>query len=134
MNIAAARKLGTDEVIDHNNMRFEELVEEADLVFDTAGGDRLERSSSVVRRGGKLVSVATEPSQELAAAHGYTAIYFVVSPNGGQLAELAQLVDQGKLLSAIDKVFPLTRAREAFERSLIPHTAGKIVLRISDQV
>jgi NADPH:quinone reductase-like Zn-dependent oxidoreductase len=134
MNIAAARKLGTDEVIDHNNMRFEELVEEADLVFDTAGGDRLERSSSVVRRGGRLVSVATEPSQELAAAHGYTAIYFVVSPNGGQLAELAQLVDQGKLLSAIDKVFPLTRAREAFERSLIPHTAGKIVLRISDQV
>jgi NADPH:quinone reductase-like Zn-dependent oxidoreductase len=114
-------------------MRFEELVEEVDLVFDTAGGDRLERSASVVRRGGRLVSVASEPSQDQAAARGYTAIYFVVSPSGKQLFELAKLVDQGRLQPAIDKIFPLAKAREAFERSLIAHTVGKIVLRIGDK-
>lgn len=132
-NLAAARKLGADEVIDHTATRFEEVVHQADLVFDTAGGDRLERSASVVRPGGRLVSVASEPSQEQAKARGITALYFVVSPNGAQLMELAKLVDRGYLKPAIDEVFPLANAREAFERSLVAHTAGKIVLRIADE-
>jgi NADPH:quinone reductase-like Zn-dependent oxidoreductase len=133
MNLQAARKLSMDEIIDHTKTRFEEVVREVDLVFDTAGGDRLGHSYSIVRPGGRLVSVAIEPSQEEATAHEITGIYFVVRPNGEQLTELAKLVDQGKLKTAIDRVYPLISAREAFERSLSAHAAGKIVLRIADQ-
>ena len=133
MNIAAARQLGMDEVIDHSTTRFEEVVGQVDLVFDTVGGDRLARSPFVVRAGGRLVSVASEPSQEQAAAHNIKAIYFVVTPNGKQLVELAKLVDSGLLQPAIDKVFALANAREAFERSLTSHPAGKIVICIADK-
>jgi len=132
MNVAAARKLGLDEVIDHSKTRFQQVVGEVDLVFDTVGGDRLERSASIVRPGGRLVSVSSEPSQQQAAEHGITSIYFVVSPNGKQLVELAKLVDQGQLQPAIDQVFPLSEARQAFERSLTAHPAGKIVLQIAE--
>jgi NADPH:quinone reductase-like Zn-dependent oxidoreductase len=129
-NIETARKLGADQVIDTTRTRFEDAIQEVDLVFDTAGGDRLARSASVIRPGGRLVSIAAEPPQDQAVTRGIQAIYFVVVPNRAQLIELARLVDSGGLRPTIDKVFPLTEARQAFERSLGEHAAGKIVLQI----
>lgn len=129
-NVATARALGADEVIDATTINFEDVSGEVDLVFDTAGGDRLARSPEVVRPGGKLVSVATEPSAERAAARGIQAIYFVVEPNREQLVEIARLADNGQLKPTIDMVFPLADARKAFERSMGEHGSGKIVLRI----
>jgi NADPH:quinone reductase-like Zn-dependent oxidoreductase len=133
-NLDAARALGADEVIDDTKTPFEEVVEPVDLVFDTVGGDRLERSPAAVRRGGRLVSVATKPPEERAAAAGITARFFIVEPNREQLVMLAGLADRGSLRPVIDEVFPLTDARRAFERSLGVHGPGKIVLRVADGV
>jgi NADPH:quinone reductase-like Zn-dependent oxidoreductase len=132
-NAASARSLGADEVVDHTSTRFEDVVEEVDLVFDTVGGERLERSPAVVRRGGRLVSLVAEPPKEATAASGITGIYFVVEPNRDQLVELARLVDDGGLRVTIDEVFALADGRAAFERSLGEHGSGKIVLRIADE-
>jgi NADPH:quinone reductase-like Zn-dependent oxidoreductase len=132
-NLDTARKLGADQVIDHTKSRFEDAIEEVDLVFDTVGGERLQRSPAVVRQGGRLVSIATEPPKELAAEHGITAVYFVVEPNRDQLVEIAGLIDGGDLRPTLDEVFPLADAREAFERSLGEHGSGKIVLRVTDE-
>jgi NADPH:quinone reductase-like Zn-dependent oxidoreductase len=127
-NVEAVRQLGADEVIDSSH-RFEDLVEDVDLVFDTAGGERLERSSAVLRPGGRLVSVASEPPR----LRGIKSSYFVVEPNREQLVELARLADQGRLRPVIDQVFPLADARKAFERSLGDQRRGKIVLRVADE-
>jgi NADPH:quinone reductase-like Zn-dependent oxidoreductase len=132
-NIEAARQLGMDEVIDYTTTRFEEVTGPVDLVFDTAGGDRLTRSPSVVRPGGRVVSIAAEPRQEDAAARGISALYFVVVPNRKQLAEIARLVDNGDLRPTIDEIFPLAHGRQAFERSQGAHGAGKIVLHVADE-
>lgn len=131
-NAAAARQAGADEVIDDTTTRFEEAVTPVDLVVDTAGGDRLARSPAVIRPGGRLVSIASEPSPESAAARGITAVFFVVVPDRAQLVELAKLADSGRLRPTIDKVFPLAEARQAFERSLGHHPPGKIGLRIAN--
>ena len=40
---------------------FEEVDEPVDLVFDTAGGERLAKSAEALRPGGKLVTVTEEP-------------------------------------------------------------------------
>jgi NADPH:quinone reductase-like Zn-dependent oxidoreductase len=132
-NVEAARQLGADQVIDHASARFEDLVEPVDLVFDTAGGDRLERSPAVVRPGGRLVSIASEPPAEAAAGRGIAAVHFVVEPNGKQLVELARLADRGDLRVSIDEVFPLSAARAAFEHVQGRHGAGKVVLRVAEQ-
>jgi len=131
-NVETVQRLGADRVVDHTRTRFEDAIEPVDLVFDTVGGDRLARSPAVLRPGGRLVSVATEPSQERAAAHGITAVYFVVEPNREQLVELAGLVDTGELRPLVGEVFALADARAAFERSLGDHRPGKIVLRVTD--
>jgi len=132
-NIEAARELGVDEIIDYTAIRFEDVVHDVDLVFDTVGGKRLERSPTVIHKGGKLISVAAKPPMEKAKALSVQALYFVVSPSREQLIEIAGLVDRGVLQPAIAEVFPLSKAREAFERSLNRHGIGKIILRIADE-
>jgi NADPH:quinone reductase-like Zn-dependent oxidoreductase len=104
---------------------FEEVDGHVDLVFDTAGGERLERSPAFLRPGGRLVSVAAEPP----SAIGITTVYFVVEPSREQLVELAGLADRGELRPTVAGVFELAGAREAFER-LEQRPKGKIVLGV----
>jgi NADPH:quinone reductase-like Zn-dependent oxidoreductase len=114
----------------HPDSRFEDVVDPVDLVFDTAGGERLERSPSVVRPGGKLVSIATEPPPD-AASRGIEAVSFIVEPNRQQLMELGRLAATGELRVPVDQIFPLRDARAAFERSLRRNRHGKIVLNVA---
>jgi NADPH:quinone reductase-like Zn-dependent oxidoreductase len=81
----------------------------------------------VLRPGGRLVSVATEPPE----APGIETTYFVVEPSREQLEELARMTDAGDLRVVVDAVFPLAEARAAFERSLARGRRGKIVLRVA---
>jgi NADPH:quinone reductase-like Zn-dependent oxidoreductase len=122
------RALGADRVIDHTAERFETAVEPVDLVFDTAGGERLAASPAVLRPGGRLVSVAEQPPQEEAARRGIEAVYFIVKPRRDQLLEIGELIDAGKLRPLIAEIYPLAEGRRAFERSLERGHAGKIVL------
>lgn len=118
-------------MIDRTTTRFEEMVEPVELVFDTVGGGRLERSPAVVRPGGRLISIAGAPCD--ANEHEITTHYFIVEPNREQLTELTLLADDGHLHPTIDTVFPLTEARQAFERSADRAHHGKIILRILNQ-
>jgi NADPH:quinone reductase-like Zn-dependent oxidoreductase len=104
-------------------------IADVDLVFDTVGGEALSRSGGLLRDGGRIVSVAEEPPESLA---GIDAVYFVVRPDGNQLAELTILVEAGELRPGVDSVYPLAEARAAFERSLVPGKSGKVVLRVLD--
>jgi len=117
------RSMGANEVIDSAAI-FERGIDPVDLVFDTVGGDILARSSQLLRQGGRLVTIADEPPE------GVDATYFVVEPDGEQLAKVGDLVDEGALHPAIDSVFPLEEFRAAFERSMASGKRGKVVLRV----
>jgi NADPH:quinone reductase-like Zn-dependent oxidoreductase len=132
-NVAAVRELGVDQVIDYTETHFEDALDSLDLVFDTVGGDRLQKSLEVLRSGGRLVSVAEEPPRSPADSRGLTSLYFVVKPNRDQLRALADLIDRGDLEPSVTEVFPLANARRAFERSLGRHGLGKIVLHLADE-
>jgi NADPH:quinone reductase-like Zn-dependent oxidoreductase len=125
------RHLGADQVIDYNVTRFEDVVRDVDLVFDAVGGDTLDRSYTVVRRGGTLVSVARPTSSEQAAAHGIRATFFIVEPDGAVLERIGRLIDDGVMRAEVDTVLPLSRAYEAYERSINKHGQGKVVLQVA---
>jgi NADPH:quinone reductase-like Zn-dependent oxidoreductase len=127
-SVDAAHAYGAHEVLDGSNPSLEETVGEVDLVFDTVGGELLERSPAVVRTGGRLVSVAEEPPP---TAAGVVASYFVVEPNVDQLVEIARLLDEGTLRPAVDSVYPLSEARAAFERSMATGKRGKVVIQVA---
>jgi NADPH:quinone reductase-like Zn-dependent oxidoreductase len=94
-----------------------ELLDEGascDLLFDTAGGDALARSATDAAR---IVTIAAEaPGAE----------YFVVEPNGAELAALPQLVPQ------VDRVYPLSEFAAAFARTEERGKKGKVVLRVTE--
>jgi NADPH:quinone reductase-like Zn-dependent oxidoreductase len=125
--LEAAQQAGAHEVLERRQELGE--IHDADLVFDTVGGETLAGSGSLVRGGGRIVSVAEEPPE---ASSGLDAVYFVVRPDRAQLVELTRLVQSGELRPAIDSVYPLREARAAFERSLAPGKNGKVVLRVLD--
>ncbi len=126
------RDLGADEVIDYAHVRFEDRVRNLDAVIDTVGGDTLDRSWTVLRRGGVLVTIAGDAPESKAHAHGVRGVSFLVQPNREQLSELARRIDAGSLRPVVEAVYPLDRAREAYERGLLGHNRGKIVLKVAD--
>jgi NADPH:quinone reductase-like Zn-dependent oxidoreductase len=131
-NLELLRELGVDEPIDYTKQRFEDMARDVDLVLDLIGGETQERSWSVLKKGGVLLSLVQPPSVEKAKALGVRAAFVAGHPSGAQLAEIVNIIDSGKLAPVINRILPLSEARRAHELSQSGHTHGKIVLRISN--
>src|SRR3989449_6833923 len=56
------RRLRVDDAIDYTKQKFEDFARDVDVVLDTIGGETQERSWSVLKRGGNLVSLVQPPS------------------------------------------------------------------------
>jgi NADPH:quinone reductase and related Zn-dependent oxidoreductases len=128
-NINMIRSLGADKVIDYNAGDFTRSVEKVDMVFDTIGGETQERSYTVLRSGGILVSTVGV-NGEIAARYPVTAKSFMMVSNGSRLAEIAELIESGMLRVIIEREFPLEEVRAAHELSQTGRASGKIILRV----
>jgi NADPH:quinone reductase-like Zn-dependent oxidoreductase len=126
------RGLGAEEVIDYRARRFEDVVADLDLVIDTVGGDTWERSWGVLRRGGRLVSIAVPRPPDREDDDGRQATWFVVRPDHGQLMEIGGLIDAGLLRPIVSATLPLARGGEAYGPSGHPRGPGKAVLLVDD--
>ena len=124
------RELGVDEPIDYTQQKFEDVARNIDIVLDTLGGETQERSWLVLKKGGNLVSLVQPPSEEKAKELGVRAAFLGAQSNGAQLAQIAKVIDSGKLAPVIDRILPLSEVRRAHELSQSGHTHGKIVLRV----
>jgi NADPH:quinone reductase-like Zn-dependent oxidoreductase len=131
------RQFGAARVIDVRTQGFDESGVAYDVVVDTVGGGTLDRSFGVLRRGGRLITLSAPPPPGREDEYGVRATFFVVTPNRGQLAQLAALVDDSsskdRLRVEIATTFPLVRGREAFESGRRPgRRAGKTVIVVRD--
>ncbi|PYJ79740.1 MAG: NADPH:quinone reductase [Verrucomicrobia bacterium] len=130
-NQAFLVELGVDKAVDYQKTRFEDVVHEADVVLDTIGGDTQERSFKALKKGGILVSIVQPPSQELATKYGVRALFYGGHPSSSNLAEIAKLIDAGKVKTVVETVLPLEEAPRAHELSQSGHVRGKIVLKVA---
>lgn len=129
-NAEFVNSLGSDEVIDYRTTRFEDVVKNVDVVFDTIGDETQERSFKVLKHGGVLVSAVGEPPEKACEAHGIKGAMVLVQPNSAQLAEITTLIESSKLKPEIAAVLPLDDARKAHEMSQTGRTRGKIILTV----
>jgi NADPH:quinone reductase-like Zn-dependent oxidoreductase len=125
------RRLGASEVIDYKVQRFDQVVSDIDLVFDLIGGETLQRSFAVLKRGGALISTVEEPDPAKAAQAGVTARRYGAKPNAEQLSRIAQLIDSKQVEVTVAKVFALDAAAEAHRCLEEGHPHGKVVLRVN---
>jgi NADPH:quinone reductase-like Zn-dependent oxidoreductase len=130
-NLEFLRQLGVDQQIDYGKTKFEDVVHDADVVLDTIGGETQKHSWQVLKRGGILVALVGLSSEDEAAKHGVRAA--AISAQGGStvLAEIAKLIDAGKLKPIVDTVLPLSEARLAQELNEKGHSRAKIVLKVA---
>ena len=130
-NVEMVRALGADVVIDYKSQKFEDIVHDYDLVFDTLGGATRERSYAVLKKGGLLVSIiAPADTSGIAEKLGVKSEVFFMSPSGEQLAQIGALAEQGIIKPLIDKTFSLDNAQAAFDYSQSGRAKGKIVVTV----
>ncbi|MCF6220568.1 MAG: zinc-binding dehydrogenase, partial [Robiginitomaculum sp.] len=48
--------------------------------------------------------------------------------SGAQLAEIAKLIESGKIKAILDSTYPLDQVQAAFERSMTGRAQGKIII------
>lgn len=126
-------RLGADGVMDYRTTRFYESLKNVDAVLDTVGGETLERSYEIVRRGGIVVSAAAQPSKDKAEQYGVRATFFLVEVTRERLEKIAQLIDAGELKTEVGEVLWLDEARRAHEMLAgAPHRRGKIIIKVAD--
>lgn len=153
---ALVRRLGADVVVDYTRERFEERLTDYDCAFDLIGGDTLARLFAVVKRDGRVVSIAGLPEpltarKDLGRGIGLAALFWLASlptrlraarravtyrylfmhPSGADLAQLASLIDDGKLEVVVDRVFRFEEAGQAMAYLESGRAKGKVVLAIS---
>lgn len=122
--------LGADVAVDYKASRFEKEVGDVDVVFDTVGGDTLERSWGVLKPGGRMVTIASDG--EGAADQRAKDAFFIVEPNQKQLVEIANQFDAGHLRAFVKTIVSLSEASAAYSGALKDEGGyGKIVITVS---
>jgi NADPH:quinone reductase-like Zn-dependent oxidoreductase len=66
----------------------------------------------------------------LARKRGVEYSFLFVHPDGGQLAEIGELLEAGTIQPVIDKVFPFEQAKEALAYLEQGRAKGKVVVQI----
>jgi NADPH:quinone reductase-like Zn-dependent oxidoreductase len=130
-SVDLVRALGADRVVDYRSERFDEVLSDVDVVFDTVGGQAQDRSFRVLKPGGTLVSIVPIADAEAKKAEWKVdARSFMMRPHGEQLARLAALVATGELRPLLETTFPLDRAAEALQKVERGGARGKTVITI----
>ena len=127
-NTDLVKSLGADLAIDYTTQSFEDELSDYDLVIDAVGGDTLTNSFKVLKKGGRLISIKGQDTENLAKDYGVNFEWFFMSPDGEMLTELATLISQGTIKTVIDSTYPMEQAPKAFEILAKGRAKGKIVI------
>ncbi|WP_196780779.1 NADP-dependent oxidoreductase [Nocardioides sambongensis] len=150
-DIDKVRGLGADEVVDYTQQDFAELLTGYDVVLDSLGPASLEKSMTVLARGGIAISVVGSPDPAFAAQLGQPLLkpvmalmsrkvrrrakklgvrysFFFMRANGDQLKLLADLYDKGDLRPVVDRTFAFEDTIHALAYVEQGNANGKIVI------
>ena len=139
-NVEYVKQLGADEVIDYQTQHIEELLHDIDVVLEASTvRDNRERLKAVrvLKEGGKFVTAnpdypLDEAVQQALAAKHATGEGYNNEARGEWLAEIAELIDAGKVKVPAPTVFPLEEVAEAHRQGESSQLRGKLVLRVTD--
>jgi NADPH:quinone reductase-like Zn-dependent oxidoreductase len=144
--LARLKALGADQVIDYTKTDWSKWAIETygkpqrrsydggvDVVINFTGGDTWLPSLRCLKRGGKLLvcgaTAGYDPKEDLRYVWSFE--LKIIGSNSfydDDLAALMQLIGDGKIKPTIDKVLPLTEAREGLRLIADREVIGKVVV------
>lgn len=153
-NVALVKSLGADIVIDYKKDDFAKTLRDYDLVLHSLGAEELEKSLSVLRPGGQLITLSGPPDPEFARDAGMPKLlqlivgllsrrirkkarqrqvsyaFLFMRGSGEQLATLGGLINSGVIRPVIDKVFPFEATDQALAYVDSGRAKGKVVVKL----
>jgi NADPH:quinone reductase-like Zn-dependent oxidoreductase len=133
------KEFGATEIVDYTKTTAADWArssgQEADLVLDCVGGESRAHLWDVLQDQGTFLSVCQDPMEvkpEGLKKTAQKACFFVMDSIGWQLAEIAKLVEVGKMRPVIDSVYPFDKFAEAFDRVEGRRAKGKVVIQVSE--
>ncbi|WP_137845890.1 NADP-dependent oxidoreductase [Microbacterium sp. 2FI] len=154
-NADFVRELGADEVIDYRSQDFADILHGYDLVLDGIGGDHLAKSLRVLKPGGRAIGIAGPPDPAFARSAGLNPLlrlaiaglsgsirrkarklgvsyeFLFMRASGGQLRQIAALVDAGVLRAAVGEVLAFDDTPQVIAGLSSRHIRGKAVISIA---
>jgi NADPH:quinone reductase-like Zn-dependent oxidoreductase len=153
-NIDLVRSLGADIVIDYKKDDFETILKDYDVVLNSQDAKTLEKSLSILKPGGKLISISGPPDPDFAKRirapwlvtfimrllsagvrkkakrlHvGYSFLF--MRAQGDQLSQITSLIEFGFIKPVMDRVFPFEQTNEAMAYVEAGRAKGKVVIKI----
>jgi NADPH:quinone reductase-like Zn-dependent oxidoreductase len=137
-NVELLRSLGADHVIDYTREDFTRGGQRYDLIFDNVGN----RAFSDLRR-------ALTPQGRILPNSGHSGMTYVfkafllaplmrqqdkpltTTPNGKDLAALAEMIAAGKITPVIDRTYPFAEIPAALGYAAQGHVRGKVVITLA---
>ena len=138
----AARRLGADVTLNYRTQKISQEVRAitnkrgVDVVVENAGAASWDESLRSLRRGGRLVTcgATTGPHVSLDLRRLFWHHWSILGSTMGNAAEYAEIVrrlGQGELRPVVDRVYPMDRVRDAYERLAKGQQLGKVVVEVS---
>jgi NADPH:quinone reductase-like Zn-dependent oxidoreductase len=153
-NVDLVKRLGADVAIDYKTQDFAELLRDYDVVLNSLDKATLEKSLRVLKPGGQLISISGPPDTAFARSIGASWAlrpimgllslgirakakrrhanysFLFMRANGGQLAEITSLVDDGIIRPVVDRVFPFASTKEAMAYVESGRARGKVIVSV----
>lgn len=147
--------LGADRYLDYREENYWEQLSDVDCIIDTLGATEFAHELSVLKKGGRLVSLRTGPNKVFAGKHHLTGPkkwlftlagrkydkaaakqdkeyrFLFVRSSGAQLQKVTEIVEQKQIRPAVDsRVFSLDRADEALQLVKTGQLNGKVIIQM----
>ncbi|ESY26985.1 MULTISPECIES: NADP-dependent oxidoreductase [unclassified Mesorhizobium] len=148
------RDLGADVVVDYRKDDFEKILSGYDVVLNSQDAKTLEKSLTVLKPGGKLISISGPPDPEFAWKQGLNVVlrlllrllsrgirtkakrrgvgfsFLFMSAQGEQLSKITSLIEDGAIRPVVDRVFPFEATNEALAYVETGRAKGKVVVKV----
>jgi NADPH:quinone reductase-like Zn-dependent oxidoreductase len=142
-NVALARSLGADHVVDYTQEDFTQSDRRYDLILVANGNRPLTAYRRALRPGGRCVVAggairpiltATLLGPVLSLAWGVSVRGLIAQPSQRQqdLAFVSGLLEAGDVVPGVDRCFPLRELPEALHYHAAGLACGKVVITLSD--
>jgi NADPH:quinone reductase-like Zn-dependent oxidoreductase len=123
--------LGADEHVDYKAQPFENVVKDIDFVLDAIGGEYIDRSLTITKKGGTVISIPSglnETVTEKAKSLGINGYTIRVHPSDKDMQTLAGFLEKGIIKSHVSKTFPFDQMADAHLQLESGRTVGKVTL------
>jgi NADPH:quinone reductase-like Zn-dependent oxidoreductase len=129
-NLVFIKQLGADQALDHDSQRFEEEVNDIDLVLDLVGEETQQRSLAIIKPGGRLVTTVMPQFKDEAKEKHITMESFTAQSHQQDLEQIANLIDNGFVSLVVSVVLNLGEVQKAEQMNIDGHNRGKIVIKV----